>query len=480
MTFSRSVAILLLVALSARADGLPDLGDSSQASFSPQQEHQLGLQVMAEVRADRAYLDDPEVTDYLNNLGSRLISNSQATQQDFEFFVVRDNTLNAFALPGGFIGVHTGLIQATQSESELASVLAHEIGHITQHHLARMIAGQSQNSLGMLAALALAILAARSNPQLSQAAVVGAQAASIQSQLNFTREHEREADRAGLQTVVQAGFDPRAMAAFFERLQKYSRLYENNAPVYLRTHPLTTERISEIQNRIEKLPYRQVPSSLDFYLVRARLNVILVPAKEALRNLETGAGEKGAMNEVGHHYALALALFATQDFKRAQEELAKARQGAGEPNPMLENLAAELKRGEGTASASLEIYRNALKRFPGDRALNYGYIDALLESGQPSEALKFVDGRLKVIRDDYHYYELRAKTYASLGKRMLQHQSQAEAYVRQGNLSAAIEQLQIALHSGDGDFYQLSSAEARLKELGAMLKAEKSAGRSHF
>jgi predicted Zn-dependent protease len=147
---------------------------------------------------------------------------------------------------------------------------------------------------------------------------------------------------------------------------------------------------------------------------------------------------------------------------------------------MLENLAAELKRGEGTASASLEIYRNALKRFPGDRALNYGYIDALLESGQPSEALKFVDGRLKVIRDDYHYYELRAKTYASLGKRMLQHQSQAEAYVRQGNLSAAIEQLQIALHSGDGDFYQLSSAEARLKELGAMLKAEKSAGRSHF
>jgi predicted Zn-dependent protease len=169
---------------------------------------------------------------------------------NFEFFALRDATLNAFALPGGYIGVHSGLILAAQSESELAGVLSHEIAHVTQKHLARLMGKQNQAQMTQWLAMAVAILAARSNPDVSQAAMATGAAAGVQTMLNYSRDFEREADRIGIQTLERAGFDVRGMASFFERMQKFGRLYENNAPGYLRTHPLTVERISDMENRI--------------------------------------------------------------------------------------------------------------------------------------------------------------------------------------------------------------------------------------
>ncbi|MDP1897473.1 MAG: M48 family metalloprotease, partial [Sulfurimicrobium sp.] len=276
----------------AVAGELPDLGESSQAVFSLQQEQRIGESIMADIRASRELMRDAEVTDYLNALGARLIANSQDSARIFEFFALRDSTLNAFALPGGFIGVHSGLILSAQSESELASVLAHEISHVTQRHLARVIAGTQKNTLTTLAALAVAILAARSNPQVANAALVTAQATGVQSRLDYTREHEREADRIGLQVLNASGFDPRAMVDFFGRMQKYGRLYENNAPVYLRTHPLTTERIADVENRVDALPYRQVPDSLDFQLVRAKLEAEEGLPQNAIKMFEVALAEK--------------------------------------------------------------------------------------------------------------------------------------------------------------------------------------------
>jgi beta-barrel assembly-enhancing protease len=353
-------------------------------------------------------------------------------------------------------------------------VMAHEIAHVTQHHLARMIAGQGNSALATLAALAVAILASRSNSQVTEAALAAAQATSLQSQLDFTREHEREADLVGLQIMTQAGFDARAMATFFGRMQRYNRAYESNAPVYLRTHPLTTQRISDIQDRLEKIPYRQVADSLDFQLVRARLAAISDSPKEALRSIEASLPEKHD-GGVAYHYGLATALQRTRDFKRAEEEIGRART-AVPANAMIENRAAEIKRDAGEQSAALELYAAAVKRFPQSRALSYGYAETLLRARRADEALKFVNDRLQLTQSDYRLYEIQAKTFSALGKKLLQHQSQAEAYVRQGNLSAAVDQLQIALKSGDGDFYQLSSAEARIKELKATLSAEKKNG----
>ena len=462
--------LILLIPLLAMpnvlADGLPDLGEASQSVFTPQAERRVGETIMYDIRRDRSLVDDAELTDYLNNLGYRLVAASQDNHQDFEFFVLRDNTLNAFALPGGFIGVHTGLILAAQSESELAAVLGHEIAHVTQHHLARIIAKQQQTSLTTLAGLAVAILAARSNPQIANAAMATAQATSIQTQLDFTREHEREADRIGLQTLSKAGFDPRGAATFFERLQKFNRLYENNAPEYLRTHPITSERIADIQNRLEGLPYHQVPDSLEFQLVRAKLRTEEGTPQQAIAYFEEALREKKFTNETASRYGLVAALLRAKDFPRAEQELMQLRKSAPS-NAIVENLAAQIKVAAGQPSAALAQYQAALARFPNHRALVYGYAETLLQTRQSAQALKLVSDRLRAYPNDGRLYELQAQAYSMQGKALLSHQAQAEAYAHQGNLIAAIEQLQLGLKAGDGDFYQLSIAEARLKALRA-------------
>ncbi len=462
--------LVLLIPLLAMpgvlADGLPDLGEASQSGFSPQTERRIGEAIMVDVRHDRSLVDDTELTDYLNNLGYRLVASSAENRQDFEFFVLRDNTLNAFALPGGFIGVHTGLILAAQSESELAAVLGHEIAHVTQRHLARIIAKQEQSAITSLAALAVAILAARSNPQVANAAMATAQATSIQTQLDFTREHEREADRIGIQTLTQAGFDPRGAVSFFERLQKFSRLYENNAPEYLRTHPITSDRIADLQNRLENKPYRQVPDSLEFQLVRAKLRAGEGTPQQAITHFEEALREKKYSSEAASRYGLAAALLRAKESARAEQELALLRKIAA-PNAIIENLGALIKAAADPQGAALAQYQAALKSFPNHRALVYGYAETLLQNRRSGDVLKLVGDRLRRFPNDGRLHELQAQGYAMQGKMLLSHQAQAEAYMRHGNLVAAIEQLQLGLKAGDGDFYQLSIAEARLKALRA-------------
>jgi len=200
--------VLLMLPLIARTDELPELGDVSRTTITLQQERQLGESIMRQIRSSPQYLDDPEVTDFVSTLGYRLVANAPNVEQQFEFFVIQDSTVNAFALPGAFIGVHTGLITTAQSESELAAVLAHEVGHVTQRHIARLFTQQKQAGIASMAALALAILAARSSPDLAQAAVAGAQYAMFQTALNFTRDNEREADRVGVQILEKSGYDP--------------------------------------------------------------------------------------------------------------------------------------------------------------------------------------------------------------------------------------------------------------------------------
>ncbi len=460
-------ALLCCLLPVALADDLPDLGDASQAVLSPQQERTLGDTIMREIRSDPKYLDDPELTQYLNDLGYRLVSHSPNDRQSLQLFALKDNTINAFALPGGFIGVHTGLILAAQSESELAGVLAHEIGHVVQHHIARTVAHEQESVLPSLAALAVAILAARSNPDVASAAIATTQAASIQTQLNFSRNHEREADRIGLQILEKSGFDPRAMVTFFERLQKENRLYESAAPEYLRDHPLTSERIADLENRVANLPYRQVPDSIEFQLIRAKLRASLEPADQAVARFEAALRDKKYNSEAATRYGLAYALMRAGKYAEAEQSLALLRK-AVPPNAIVETLAAQLKEREGDQTAALALYRSALERFPSHRALIYGYAQALLRGKRNGDALKFLADQLQYYPDNPRLYELQAQAYAAQGKNLLQHQAQAEAYVRLGNMPAAIEQLQIGLKSGDGDFYQLSSAEARLRQLRAL------------
>ncbi len=478
---------------------LPDLGDVSQATITPRQERQIGLQIMQQIRADSSYLDDPEIADYLDRLGKRLISAAGKLGPDhsFEFFAINDSSINAFALPGGFIGFHSGLITAAQNESELAGVMAHEIAHVTQKHLARMISGnQYFGMLSSIAALAIAILASRSNPDAGQAVMATAQASAIQSQLNFTRKHEKEADRVGFSMLVKAGFDPHGMSSFFERMQHASRYYENGAPSYLRTHPITHERIADVQNRTRELSYRQVPDSLEFHLVRAKIRASQGNPAIKVNEFKSRLQDKRYINETAERFGLIHALLRAKQFERADEELnslyrviqsdssarplkdhrlGKFVQISGDylqAGAMIETLAARVKLANKQIDDAFKLYETALQSFPQYRALVYDYADALLKHKDAQAALDFINSQSQFIHDDVRLYRLEAQCHAILGNALLQHQAQAEALIREGKLRAAIEQLQIALRHKHENFYQLSSVEARLRQVKEFIAAE--------
>jgi predicted Zn-dependent protease len=459
---------LLLIALCttslySHAEGLPDLGDISQEVISPQQERQIGEQSMYQIRADKSYLDDAEIADYLNLLGGTLASNSSEPGQPFEFFAINDNAVNAFALPGGFVGVNTGLILTTQSESELASVLSHEISHVTQHHLARMISGQKYDSLASMALIAAAILSARSNPDAAMAAIVGVQAGGIQRQLNFTRLHEQEADRIGLTILQKSGFDVRAMPAFFERLQKATRLLEGNTPPYLRTHPLTNERIADMANRVQQMPAHLVADSLDYQLVRAKLRVMQKTPQEAIAYFSGALGPQKFGNPVAQRYGLVIALLQSHQLARAAQEFTPLRKQV-QTDAMIATLAGQLRRAGAINDPNIsDFFSTATQNFPQHRALVYDYCEVLLQQKRYSEAVTLLNQQVADHPNDAHLYELQARTYAVLGRHQEEHHALAYFYILHGNLRGAIEQLELAKQAGT-DFHELSTIETELKQ----------------
>ncbi len=460
-----AMATLLGSSSQLQADELPDLGEAARAELSPQLERKIGERILNEIRLrEPSYVDDPEISDYLNRLGSRLVAASSNPGGDCYFFLIRDNTVNAFAMFGGFIGVNTGTLLTAQSESELAGVLAHEISHVMQNHLARQIAREKQNSIATMIAMAAGILAARSNSQVASAAIASAQASSIQSQLAYSRDFEREADRLGFQTLTQAGYDVRGMGDFFGRLQQAGRVYENNAPVYMRSHPLTVERISDMQNRAQSAPYRQVADSLDFHLVRAKLRAQMGTPREAVNEFATQLREKKYVSEAATRYGLAYALLRAKDLAAAQREV-ELLLPLKPSSPMIAGLAAAIRISANDLAGAITIYRDALQRYPQSKALVYEYAEALLAARQYDQALLFVEAQLQLYSSDYKLHGLQAKAFAATGKRLQQHRAQAEFYWLQGQLGPAVEQLQFAQQAADGNFFEQSAVDARLREL---------------
>lgn len=473
ISVNKLIACLLAATLASQpvwANNLPDLGESSRQYLSDKQERELARAIMRDIYAHPLFLSDPEVEAYLNDLGNRLAVEGSRSARSFRFFAVRDASINAFALPGGYIGVHTGLIQSAENESELAGVLAHEIAHVTQEHLSRMLAAQDQGYLPTLAAIALAILASRSNANVGSAAVATAQAMNLQSQLNFTREHEREADRIGLDVLTGAGFDPRGLSSFFGRLQRANRLYDNNAPEYLRTHPLNSQRIADVDARLERLPYRQVRDSQEFHFVRARLAANDGLAEDAVKRFQDQVGQKRTLYEAASRYGLAIALARQSRYVEAEAELTKAVKLS--TSPMLFSLQAELAARAGNAGLALARYQKAIDRHPAHKPLLYGYAEALIAAGRAQEAATFAAAKASAWPDDARFWKLRARAEAALGHKLASHRAEAESLALRGNLAAALEHINLGLKAGDGDFYDLSVAEARRREWQAALAAE--------
>ncbi|TAK85352.1 MAG: M48 family peptidase [Betaproteobacteria bacterium] len=472
----RVLAILAAAAIAAAprawAQALPDLGGSAEAVLSPQMERRLGESIMRDMRRDPSFIDDPEISAYLGVIGARIARAMPGTRQDFEFFAVRDSSINAFSLPGGFIGVNTGLIATADNESELASVLAHEMGHVTQRHIARMLGQEQRMQLPVMAAIAAAILFGRSRPDLASGAAAAAQAGAVSTQLSYSRDFEREADRVGLEALAAAGFDARAMAAFFEKMQRTQRVSDDSVvPGYMRTHPLTTERIADMQNKVASLPYKQHLDSLEFYLVRAKLRAEGGDADDAVAHFQSSVAEKRYASEAAARYGLVSALLRVRRAKEADAELARLR-ASGAADPMIETLAARVKQALGDSSGAEKLLAQARAHYPHSRPLLYAHVGALLDSGREADAAAALVDAVRSYPSDPRLRELQSRSYAALGKRLLQHQAQAEYYALQGSLPAAIEQLQLARSAGDGDFYQLSVVDARLKELRTLQSQE--------
>ena len=482
---SQRVAALLMAAIlsfspiAAAQQNLPDLGDPSQVALSGPKERKLGETVMRNIRNSGAYLNDPEVNGYLNELGNRLVTAIPGAPFDFEFFAINDPAINAFALPGGFIGVHTGLILLAQSESELASVLGHEITHVTQHHIARSISNQRDAMLLSIAALAAAVLASQSHSSssgdMTQAAIAGAQGLAIQSQINFTRQNEEEADRLGFERTYAAGFDPSAMATFFGRLQRAATWFEGDSPSYLHDHPETYQRIAEAQARSFTKPFRQVPDSLDFQMVRALLKSYEGTPRDAVFFFDDALAQKKYNNEIAAHYGLVASLLRAQNFKRAQAELATLEK-MSPPHPMIDAMAGQVLMQSGQLAQAISRYEIALARYPDKKQLIYDYPEALLRHDQPAKAGAFVSQQLMRYPSDGPLHQIAARIYAALGKSMLEHQHQAEYYAWQGNLQGAITQFELATKARDADFFQSSVVESRLRQLRNELEEQKKAG----
>jgi beta-barrel assembly-enhancing protease len=385
-------------------------------------------------------------------------------RESFEFFAVADNSVNAFAMPGGYIGVNMGLVLLTQTESELASVIAHEIAHVTQKHYARQLDDQRKNSWMSIAGLAAAILAARSgNGDAVQGVLLGSQAAQAQAYLNFSRDNEREADRIGFQYLTRAGFDAGAAAMFMDRLSRVSTLNDTSGvPGYLRTHPMTIDRVGDARSLAASMPAKLAKENGDYHYIRALLRSYVGEGRDAVKHFESVIAERKFASETVARYGFAAALLRTRDFARAKREIASLKAG-GIEHPMIEALLGQLYLQSDDLDSAVKHLDQAFQRYPNHMQLAYDLPEALIRARNPKRALSLVETSLTKYPTDVQLLGLAARASAELGKKLKQHRYLGEQYYQQGALKAALDQFELASKASDGDYFDASFVEARAR-----------------
>lgn len=442
---------------------LPDMGDSSATILSAAEDRALGQEFMRNVRRSLPLIEDPEINSYINSLGFRLLTGSDTGQSQFTFFVVEAPQINAFAGPGGYIGIHSDLILAAETEGELAAVMAHEIAHVTQRHLARAFQKASTANLQTAAAIIAAIILGGQNPQLSQAAIATSMAGNIQQQLNFTREHEKEADWVGIDILANAGFDPRDMPGFFEKLQQSLRYMESTAPELLRTHPVTANRISDSRGRAEQYPLKGDVPSPNFALIKAKLRIMTSKSLDKrLKTLEQQMSQVKNDSALRYEYALALLeTGATDQARTALQPLLKEKK----MEIAYISTSAQIDLRAGEIMQAKKTLEQALLLFPGHPTLITLLAKTELELKQPAIAEQLIR---TLIQDQNQlllpsYYHLLAQSQDQLGNSADAHLSLAEYYYLIGQTRTAIEQLEIALHQiKEDDTYRKERINARM------------------
>lgn len=450
---------------------LPDMGDSAGALVSPIQEYQVGQSFFWQLQQQVDLIEDPEINDYIRSLGSRLAATSDAPNLPFTFFMVPNSTINAFAAPGGFIGIHSGLMTAAESEGELASVMAHEIAHVTQRHILRSYERRERMSVPMTAAMVAAALLGLADPNAGVAAIMAVQGGSVQMQIDYTRAHEAEADNLGMQNLVRAGFDPMAMPRFFERLQVAGRFYGGRQiPEFLRTHPVTSSRIAETRSRAES--YRgdgKFRDSEQFYLMREKLIVMAADnTRELVQDYQNRLEADTDENKNVLRYGYALALTKAGHHNQAKEVLLELT-NEDEDKLTYQLALADVEIALGRLPAALAIYEDNQRLYPDDRGLTIKQVQALLRANQPTKAISLLQSQLEIGESSRELYRLLARAYGDAGNRVQSHSWLAEYYYSSGRLAGAVDQLRIAAEHARGDEYELAKISARLRNVETQL-----------
>jgi predicted Zn-dependent protease len=509
IAFAVSFALLCPVALPPAwaQNQLPALGDPSGEDFSIATEHRLGAEIMREIRADPDYLDDPILLEYIQSLWQPLVAQARIRgnlsadidqRLAWEPFLVRDKEVNAFALPGGYVGMNLGLIAMTATRDELASVLAHEMSHITQRHIARSIGNAKRQSLlslaAMLAGLVVASQAGNSSIDAAQAAVVGGQALAVQGQLNFSRDMEREADRVGWQVMTGAGFAPGGMASMFEKMEHSTRLNDFGGYPYLRSHPLTSERIGEARARMGAAPPAAVTSVLEHTAAQARARVMMDARFDALRRWQALDGDRvvaaNVTDKLLNAYSSALASTLLRDWARADASIAVAlglvrgsprSDARAERAVALLNVQSLLARGDvARASAALEPYQADRSR-PVLLLETQATLAAAPALAPDNAALKQRAEQLQTWvttqpRDALAWTAL-GQVQERLGQPLRALRADAESRIALGDLTGAGDRLRAgqrrARSGGAVDFIDVSVIDARLRDVESQSRQRK-------
>ena len=469
---------------------LPDMGDPGGDALSRIDERRYGEMIMRQIRPDSDYSNDLPLYDYLNQMERRLLQAAKKLQlgganeqgsgaYNFEVFAVKDSSINAFALPGGFIGFHTGLIVSAESDSEVASVMGHETGHVLQRHLARQMDKQTTNTMIALAGMVLGALAMSRNPQAAAGLMQGGQAAAINNQLSYSRDAEREADRIGFQILDASGYDVNGAPGFFQRLQKATGIMDKGVPAYVRTHPLTTDRIADMQDRARTIPARNVPTAVEFYFIKARARMEQAGSSSGLYDLRNTFDSLSKQPQIGKQmegfYGLALIAQRQGKWDQAELDLQQARnlaQKASAPgSPIqrqslsLEITASELALAKGKKEEALQVAQAALRAYPQSYAAGAAMINAQLKMGRTNEAIAWLKARTRSQPTEIVWWSMLSNAYDQANNVPMRHYALGEKYALEGAWPSAIEQLKIARSAGSSDFYQSSSIDARLREM---------------
>jgi beta-barrel assembly-enhancing protease len=452
---------------------LPEMGTAGGSALSLEDEYRLGRMVMRGLRESGQLVDDPEIGEYLQSVGLRLSSLAQDGNRSFNFFLVKDPAINAFALPGGFIGIHSGLLMETANESELAGVLSHEIAHVTQRHIARRLESQSRTSLVSAAAMLAAILLGSvAGGNASMGAVSAVQGLTAQQQINFTRENEYEADRVGIGTLAAAGFDPNAMPSFFDTMGRRTQLGPNGMPELLRTHPVTSARIAESKGRASQYPPVDPGESLSYSLMKERVRVLTTPAGLDPREYYESTIENEPDASIAQIYGRALAQVMAGDPASAIPALEKLRASRTDILQFHTALG-QAQLAAGDVRGALATLEKARELAPRNVPVTMRYAEALMRSSRPKRAHEVLLDLFNNVPPTQDQIRQTAMAANAAGDVADAYSYMAEYHLMSADLPLAMNQLELALSVPNITEVQRRRYSARLNELREALPKER-------